>query len=124
MQGRAEEALDRLREARADPDPALTPLELARTSAGSSVPAIAPPLAELADQYTVARYGDRPVDASAVDAAWASVAVLERTLDEQQSARERWRRKLDLECAHPSPRLNTRTPDRGSAGGPDQPRQG
>jgi hypothetical protein len=60
------------------------------------VPEIAPPLAELADTYTVARYGDRAVDTSAADAAWASVAVLERTLDAHQGARERWRRKLDV----------------------------
>jgi transglutaminase-like putative cysteine protease len=96
VQGAWEEALDRLREARADPDPALTPLELARAAAGSVVPEIAPPLAELADTYTVARYGDRAVDTSAADAAWASVAVLERTLDAHQGARERWRRKLDV----------------------------
>jgi hypothetical protein len=96
VRGAWEEALDRLREARAEPDPALTPLEFARDAPARVHPEVAPPLLDLADIYTAARYGEGAPDVSAVETAWADVALLERALDTDVSFRERWRRRLDL----------------------------
>ena len=60
VQGAWDEALDRLQEARLRADPALTPLELARTTATRTTPATARPMRALARTYTTTRYGDRP----------------------------------------------------------------
>jgi transglutaminase-like putative cysteine protease len=94
--GAWEEALDRLREARVEPDPALTPLELAHDVPAHTHPAVQSPMHDLAAAYTVARYGTDAPEADTADRAWANVALLERALDTDQSLRERWRRRLDV----------------------------
>ncbi len=93
--GAWEEALDRLREADLAPDPALTPLELARAAPTRTSPATEPPLRRLARAYTAVRYGDVVTAPADADDAWNSVDELERALDEDLSRRERWRRRLD-----------------------------
>ncbi len=95
VQGAWDEALDRLQEARLRADPALTPLELARTTATHTTPATARPMRALARTYTTTRYGDRPPERDDARQAWESVDELERALDEPLSFRERWRRRLD-----------------------------
>ena len=57
VQGAWDEALDKLREAHVRPDPALTPLELARSAPRHGVTAATRPLRSLARSYTVVRYG-------------------------------------------------------------------
>lgn len=94
--GAWEEALDRLREARVEPDPALTPLELARHVPARTHDAVEPPMHELAAAYTATRYGTDAPGAETAEQAWANVALLERALDTDQGLRERWRRRLDV----------------------------
>ncbi len=95
VQGAWEEALDRLREARVPSDPALTPMELARSAPRYGVTAATRPLRTLARSYTVARYGDAPPSTEDVQRAWESVHELDRALVTGLSRRERWRRLLD-----------------------------
>jgi hypothetical protein len=95
VQGAWEEALDRLREAHVPPDPALTPLELARSAPERGVTAATRPLRTLARAYTIVRYSDHAPSAADADQAWASVAELDRALDVGLTRRERWRRRLD-----------------------------
>jgi transglutaminase-like putative cysteine protease len=94
--GAWEEALDRLREARVEPDPALTPLELAHDVPARTHPAVQSPMHDLAAAYTITRYGTDAPEADTAERAWANVALLERALDTDQGLRERWRRRLDV----------------------------
>ncbi len=94
--GAWEEALDRLREARVDPDPALTPLELAHDVPARTHPAAESPMHDLAATYTISRYGTDVPGAEAAEQAWANVALLEHALDTDLGFRERWRRRLDV----------------------------
>jgi transglutaminase-like putative cysteine protease len=94
--GAWEEALDRLREARVEPDPALTPLELAHEVPSHTHDAVEAPMHDLAAAYTTTRYGSDAPAADTVERAWANVALLERALDTDQGLRERWRRRLDV----------------------------
>ena len=94
--GAWEEALDRLREARVEPDPALTPLELAHDVPARTHPSVESPMHELAATYTIARYGNEVPDSESAEQAWANVALLEHALDTDLGLRERWRRRLDV----------------------------
>lgn len=94
--GAWEEALDRLREARVEPDPALTPLELALDVPARTHPAVESPMHDLAATYTVSRYSTEVPGAESAAQAWANVALLERALDTDLGFRERWRRRLDV----------------------------
>jgi len=94
--GAWEEALDRLREARVEPDPALTPLELAHDVPARTHPSVESPMHDLAASYTISRYGADAPESATAEQAWASVALLERALDTDQGLRERWRRRLDV----------------------------
>jgi transglutaminase-like putative cysteine protease len=95
VQGAWDEAIDRLREARVPPDPALTPLELARRASPHPAPAATQPLRTLARAYTVVRYSGELTSAGDAQRAWASVDELDRALDAGITRRERWRRRLD-----------------------------
>jgi hypothetical protein len=93
--GAWDEALDRLHEASVTPDPALTPIELARAAPSDTNIAAEEPLRRLARTYNAARYGDAVTGPDDARDAWASVDQLERALDGDLSWRERWRRRLD-----------------------------
>jgi transglutaminase-like putative cysteine protease len=93
--GAWEEALDRLSEASVTPDPALTPIELARAAPAETNVAAEEPLRRLARTYNAARYGDAATGPDDARDAWTSVDQLERALDRDLSWRERWRRRLD-----------------------------
>ena len=95
VQGAWDEALDKLREAHVPPDPALTPLELARSAPRRGVTAATRPLRSLARSYTVVRYGDGPASTRRRRACWDAVDELDRALDEGLTRRERWRRRID-----------------------------
>src|SRR5262249_24914546 len=95
VQGAWEEALDRLHEARVPRDPALTPLELARSAPRHGMTAATRPLRALARAYSAVRYGDAPPPPDAAQRAWESVDEVDRALDAGISRRERWRRRLD-----------------------------
>ena len=95
MQGAWDEALDKLREAHVPPDPALTPLELARSAPRHGVTAATRPLRTLARSYTVVRYGVDAPSTDDADRAWEAVDELDRALDEGLTRRERWRRRID-----------------------------
>ena len=94
--GAWEEALDRLREARVEPDPALTPLELAHDVPGRTHPSVESPMHDLAATYTISRYGTTAPGAESAEQAWTSVALLEDALATDLGFRERWRRRLDV----------------------------
>jgi transglutaminase-like putative cysteine protease len=96
VQGAWDEAIDRLREAHQQPDPALTAIEMSRVTPAIVAPATAAPMRALARTYTATRYGDQPAAEHDADQAWASLEALERALDDSVSGRERWRRKLDV----------------------------
>jgi hypothetical protein len=95
IMGAWEEALDQLREADLVSDPALTPLELARTALMGPTPKTAPPLRQLARVYTAARYGEGAVGPDDALGAWTSFDEIEDALEREQSWRQRWRRRLD-----------------------------
>lgn len=95
VRGAWEEALDSLHEARVPRDPALTPLELARSAPRHGVTAATRPLRSLARSYTVARYGTNDPSTDDVDRAWASVDELDRALDAGVTRWQRLRRRLD-----------------------------
>jgi hypothetical protein len=95
VRGAWEEALDSLHEARVPRDPALTPLELARSAPRHGATAATRPLRSLARSYTVARYGTSDPSTDDVDRAWASVDELDRALDEGLTRWQRLRRRLD-----------------------------
>jgi transglutaminase-like putative cysteine protease len=103
VQGAWEEALDSLHVARVPRDPALTPLEFARSAPRHGVTAATRPLRSLASTYTISRYGTTPPSTNDVDRAWASVEELDRALDTGVTRWQRLRRRLD-----PSP-LRTRS---------------
>jgi len=102
VQGAWEEALDSLHVARVPRDPALTPIELARSAPRHGVTAATRPLRRLASTYTIARYGTTAPSTDDVDRAWASVDELDRALETGVTRWQRLRRRLD-----PSP-LRTR----------------
>jgi transglutaminase-like putative cysteine protease len=93
--GAWDEALERLREADCAPDPALTPLELARAVPEQTTATTEIPLRQLARSYTAARYGDVSVGPEIARDAWTSVDELEAALTHDLSWHGRWRRKLD-----------------------------
>jgi protein-glutamine gamma-glutamyltransferase len=95
VQGAWDEALDRLREARVPPDPALTPLELARVAPAQTTADAASPMRALARTYTTARYGTAAPAEDDARSAWESVDALERVLDDTATRGQRWRRRLD-----------------------------
>jgi hypothetical protein len=95
VQGAWDEALDRLRDAHVEPDPALTPLELARRAPSYGATAATRPLRSLARSYTIVRYGESGASREEADRAWAAVEELDAALDADLSRRERWRRRLD-----------------------------
>jgi hypothetical protein len=95
VQGAWEEALDRLRDAHVEPDPALTPLELARRAPSYGATAATRPLRTLARSYTIVRYGEGGASAEEADRAWTAVEELDAALDADLTRRERWRRRLD-----------------------------
>jgi hypothetical protein len=95
VQGAWEEALDRLHDAQVDRDPALTPLELARSAPRLGVTAATRPLRAIARSYTAVRYGHSDATPADAEAAWAAVDALDRALEDGVSRRERWRRRLD-----------------------------
>jgi transglutaminase-like putative cysteine protease len=93
--GAWEEALDRLREADLVSDPALTPIELARTALTGPTPTTTQPLRRLARVYTAARYGEGAVGPDDALGAWTSFDEIEEALERGLSWRQRWRRRLD-----------------------------
>jgi transglutaminase-like putative cysteine protease len=93
--GAWEEALDRLREARLTPDPALTPIELARTAPARVAEAAGASMRTLARSYTTAAYGDRRPAPADAEAAWSALERLEHALLAPRSTAERLRRRLD-----------------------------
>jgi transglutaminase-like putative cysteine protease len=95
VHGAWEEALDRLHEARVPRDPALTPLELARSAPRHGVTATTRPLRTLARSYSTTRYGNAATTAEDAQRAWESVDEIDRALETGLSRRERWRRRLD-----------------------------
>ncbi|MEX1008216.1 MAG: DUF3488 and transglutaminase-like domain-containing protein [Acidimicrobiia bacterium] len=95
VRGAWEEALDSLHEAHVPRDPALTPLELARSAPRHGVTAATRPLRSLARSYTIARYGTSDPSTDDVDRAWASADELDRALDEGVTRWQRLRRRLD-----------------------------
>jgi hypothetical protein len=95
VQGAWEEALDRLHEARLPRDPALTPLELARSAPQHGMTAATRPLRALARAYSTVRYGDAAPPPDVARRAWESVEEVDRALDTGLTRRERWRRRLD-----------------------------
>ena len=95
VQGAWEEALDRLRDAHVEPDPALTPLELARNAPRFGATSATRPLRALARSYTIVRYGGGAASTDDADRAWAAVEELDAALDADLTRRERWRRRLD-----------------------------
>jgi hypothetical protein len=95
VQGAWDEALDKLREAHVRPDPALTPLELARSAPRRGVTAATRPLRTLARSYTVVRYGAGSPSSEDAARAWEAVDELDRALGVGLSRRERWRRRID-----------------------------
>ena len=103
VRGAWEEALDSLHVARVPRDPALTPIELARSAPRHGITAATRPLRSLASTYTIARYGTTAPSTDDVDRAWASVDELDRALDTGVTRWQRLRRRLD-----PSP-LRTRS---------------
>jgi transglutaminase-like putative cysteine protease len=95
VQGAWDEALDRLREFGVPGDPALTPLELARSTPARTTLEAAQPLRRLARTYTTARYGAVAVVEDDARRAWESVDALEQALDGTSTRGARWRRRLD-----------------------------
>jgi transglutaminase-like putative cysteine protease len=93
--GAWEEVLDRLREAGVERAPARTPLELAANAATQLPEEAAPPLRELAEMYTAARYASAPPDRLIARAAWREVGAVSSALRAGTGVRERWRRRLD-----------------------------
>jgi hypothetical protein len=93
--GAWEEALDRLREADVEADPALTPLEIARAAPGATTATAGRPLLRIARAYTAARYGEHAVSSDDATSAWTSVDELEHALTDELSRPRRWRRRLD-----------------------------
>jgi hypothetical protein len=104
VQGAWDEALDKLREANVPSDPALTPLELARSAPRRGVTAATRPLRNLARSYTVVRYGVGSASSADAERAWAAVDELDRALDEGLTRRERWRRRIDPSTLRPGSR--------------------
>ena len=94
--GAWDEALDRLREASLAPDPAQTPIEVARTVPRAAGAPAARPLHDLARVYSAARYGDAVTGSDDAQEAWTSLDDLERALDDGVSWARRWRRRLGL----------------------------
>ena len=68
VQGAWDEALDKLREAHVPPDPALTPLELARAPRGAGSPRRRGRCAAWRAPYTVVRYGGGSASSADADA--------------------------------------------------------
>ena len=95
VQGAWEEALDRLRDAHVEPDPALTPLELARNAPRYGATSATRPLRALARSYTIVRYGGGAASTDDADRAWAAFDELDTALNADLTRRERWRRRLD-----------------------------
>jgi len=94
--GAWDEALDRLQEASLAPDPAQTPIEVARTVPGAAGAPAARPLHDLARVYSAARYGDAATGPDDAHEAWTSLDDLERALDDGVPWARRWRRRLGL----------------------------
>jgi len=94
--GAWDEALDRLREASLAPDPAQTPIEVARTVPGAAGAPAARPLHDLARVYSAARYSDAVTGPDDAHEAWTSLDDLERALDDGVPWARRWRRRLGL----------------------------
>ena len=107
VQGAWEEALDRLRDAHVEPDPALTPLELARNAPRYGATSATRPLRTLARSYTIVRYGGGAASTDDADRAWAAVDELDAALDADLTRRERWRRRLDPSTLRTRARLTS-----------------
>ncbi|HEY3096745.1 MAG TPA: transglutaminaseTgpA domain-containing protein [Acidimicrobiia bacterium] len=93
--GAWEEVLDRLDEAGVRRVPARTPLELAAHAATQLPEDAAPPLRDLAETYTAARYASAPPDRLVARAAWRDAGAVSSALRSGARLRERWRRRLD-----------------------------
>jgi len=93
--GAWEEVLDRLDEAGVRRVPARTPLELAAHAATQLPEDAAPPLRDLAETYTAARYASAPPDRLVARAAWRDAGAVSSALRSGAGLRERWRRRLD-----------------------------
>jgi transglutaminase-like putative cysteine protease len=93
--GAWEEVLDRLGEAGVERQPARTPLELAEQAPARLPEAAAPPLRNLAETYSSARYGSVTPDAEHAQQAWRDASSVSAALRAGAGVRERWRRRLD-----------------------------
>ncbi|HEY4398789.1 MAG TPA: DUF3488 and transglutaminase-like domain-containing protein [Acidimicrobiia bacterium] len=93
--GAWEEVLDRLGEAGVDRQPTRTPLELAEQAPARLPAAAAPPLRQLAETYSSARYGSVTPDAERAKQAWRDASSVSAALRAGATVRERWRRRLD-----------------------------
>jgi hypothetical protein len=93
--GAWEEVLDRLGEAGIERSPARTPLELADQAPARLPDGAAPPLRQLAETYTAARYASTPPGPELAREAWRDAGAVSSALRAGAGLRERWRRRLD-----------------------------